>query len=142
MATLTGTKAKSGIQARAGVGPQAVHSEYSASATLSAGDVVQMIKIPKGARVISAQLRTNTLADQGAHLSVGDGVDADRYISASGGTTVAGTSINQSAGEGPGYEYTADDTMDITVVVVGGTATARAYYSLDVIYTQDDSTVL
>ena len=140
MGTLTGSKAGSGVQARSHVaGTVSVYAEYTASATVSAGDVVQMVKVPKGAMVTDMRLSTNTLADQGAHLQVGDGVDTDRYISASGGTVVAGTDINQASGLG--YEYTADDTIDIKVVVVGGTATAAAVYKLTVQYTMDESTI-
>lgn len=109
------------------------------STALIINDVIQIMKVPKGARVCEMVLTVTDL-DAGTNivLAVGDGVDDDRYISGStigqtGGTVRLGSGIitNTSA-----FTYTADDTIDVKVTTAGsavttGTITLSTWFSTD-----------
>lgn len=138
MATFKGSKATSGVQAKAlHAGPVEVMSQYTGSATLSAGDVIEMVKVPKGARVLSYTVSTE-MDDSSVStgiLNIGDGIDDDRYFS---GTVTDGTAVSTMLHGGFGYEYSAEDTVDITVDGVGNDAAASAVLKLSVRYVLDD----
>lgn len=133
MGTYTSNKAKSGIPARAvHAGVNTVVGVYSATAAITAASVIQMVKIPKGATVIAVR----TLGYAGAEsqgLSVGDGNSSARYnatTSASAATPILHNTV------GLGYTYTADDTIDVTVVDLTsatglGVLTLAADYVMD-----------
>lgn len=116
MATYTSDKAKAGVATRfLHEGVYVEDARYSSSATLSSGDVIQMVKVPAGSRVVGGNVSTS----EDVVISVGDGNDVDRYLaSASGGTT---TVALPAAHQSTGYEYSANDTVDI---VYGGGQTA------------------
>lgn len=86
-------------------------------------DVVQMIKVQSGERVLDVILSVDDLdSSTGIELGVGDGGDDDRYITAS---TIgqAGGLARMARHVGHGYAYTADDTIDIKVTTAAtGTA--------------------
>lgn len=137
MATLTASAAYSGIQPRAALGVNSVEGRISVT-SVTANDVLQMVKIPKGANILD--VKVSGAADSGGivgAVTVGDGNDADRYItttSASAAVPIIG--MNSAAG-GLGYEYSADDTIDITMASVSvgsGTATILV---CSVLYTMD-----
>ena len=99
---------------------------YTTTAAVAAADIIQMIPMAKNERAIGGQLIVET--DMDTHgtptitLSVGDGVDADRYIHAStigqtGGVVNWGQGIDTAAEAASyNYKYPAADTIDITVV--------------------------
>lgn len=133
MATYQGTGATNGAQ------PRAVHagvnshvSTYTFTATSSAGDVVQMVKIPDGARILDVKVK----ADNGnALISVGDGGDSGRFISTA---TVSASMASLNVPGGLGYQYDVSDgaipqsdTIDITVANSGA---ASATFTLVVTY--------
>src|SRR5262245_57820360 len=66
-----------------------VTSTFSLTAALTSGQVIQMIPVPKGARVYAptSVILSSTDLDTGATpaitLHVGDGNDTDRYITSS-----------------------------------------------------------
>lgn len=126
MATYKSDRAQTGVQARfIESGTVTEYAEYTGSATLSAGDVIQMVKVQAGARVTRIAYVGNVLdATTGTILvTVGDGLDVDRYdASVSLGTTVLFGL--DSAGLFTDYEYTADDTIDIKFADVGSSPTA------------------
>lgn len=96
---------------------------YSGSAAFSAGDVVQMVNVPAGARVVDLKYQTNVLSDSvSAAFTIGDGLDPNRYVSAAGLSTIGGNLDNRLTAFG--YEYTADDTVDVTIDAAGGDATS------------------
>lgn len=138
MATFTGPKAKSGVQAKAlHAGENVIYGTYSASATLSAGDVIQMVKVPDGARVtgitVSGNLDLSTVP--AAVINVGDGIDDDRYFS---GVLSEPSAVNTMFHGGHGYEYSAADTIDVTVDGIGGSANASSVLKMTVRYVLDD----
>lgn len=105
-------------------------------------DVVQMMKIPKGARVTEAILTAvdlDTNVAPAITLDVGDGVDPDRFIAASvigqtGGTVRLGQGIVTNT---PAFTYTADDTIDVLVKAAPATAVAVGTITLSVTFTTD-----
>lgn len=104
-------------------------------------DVIQMVKVPKGARVFELILTVTDLdTSTGIVIDVGDGDDPDRYID---GTTIGQTGGTVRLGSGivnnsPAYTYTADDTIDILIQVAAtGTAATTGTLTLAVGYTTD-----
>lgn len=134
MATFTSSQVGSGVSPRAvHVGLNTVVGKYSTSTALSAGDVIQMVKVPLGATV------TGVTASGGAYkqytFTVGDGNSTARYMAAtSGGPTAVVTTGTALAGHG--YTYTAEDTIDI-VTTVATSATGTGTATLIVQYTMD-----
>lgn len=135
MATKTADKAVAGIQPKGlSVGLVAVTSTYSLASSLSAGDVIQMIKVPKNGQLVYMSL---AFPDAGANIgtvNVGDGVDADRYGSAlaySSGMSQLPIDTNLAA-----YTYSVDDTIDITVLSVSA-ASVEGSFVMKAIFTMD-----
>lgn len=148
MGTFTGSRAKSGVSTRfLHEGAIIEYSEYTATATLSAGDVIEMVKVPKGARLADLVVMHNALmaasTGSAAILTVGDGVITNRYmdeISASTSGVQRGIQVNS----GVGYEYTADDTIDIKYTDAGtsAVATSAAVFRMIATYFVDGSSSL
>lgn len=124
MATKTASKAAVGVQPKGlSVGMVAVTSIYSLTSSNSAGDVIQMVKVPKGATPVYVSL---TGAGTGVgSVNVGDGVSAARYISNYlNSATSAAQIINTNYTP---YTYSVDDTIDITVSAVSVGTVAGAF---------------
>lgn len=133
MGTYTSNKTSSGIQPRAvHAGVNSVVGVYSASAAITAASVIQMVKIPKGAVILETRIHGYAGAvSQG--LSVGDGNTAARFNATSSASAASPVLRNTL---GLGYTYTADDTIDITVVDLTsasaiGTITMAVDYLMD-----------
>lgn len=148
-------------QAKGGIGHRRVTSLFTIgtdnSATLANSDVLQMVKIPAGAKILDMKLACTDL-DTGANtitLDIGDGDDVDRFFDGStlgqaGGGFAATTLVsnvdqsilgaNISAANffaNPCNKlFTVADTIDITILTVGTMATT-GYIQLDVEYTFD-----
>lgn len=111
----------------------------TAGAALVINDVIQMVKVPAGARIISTTLHTSDLDSNGTPLitlSVGDGSVTNRFINAStkgqtGGTEFIGTGLT--TGLAP-YTYTVDDTIDVLVAAAPATGATTYVITLDVIF--------
>lgn len=98
---------------------------FSVDTALALNDVIEMIPVYEGERVVDLILLSDDLDTNGTptiDLHVGDGVDPDRYIAASdvgqaGGRAPYGEGLASEAAEVAArrYVYTADDTIDITV---------------------------
>jgi len=128
--------AGSGISAKSlHAGVFAVLATFEAAVQLIINDVIQMVPVQKGIKVVGMRLVTDDL-DGGttAVLDVGDGSDTDRFID---GSTIgqAGGSVDFLSGlvgvtpaAALGYEYTADDTIDVLVQAAptsGGVGTLK-----------------
>ena len=134
MATKTASKAAAGIQPKGlSVGTVKVTSVYSLTSSNSAGDVIQMIKVPKGAKVFDL---TISGAGTGAgSVNVGDGVSAARYVS---GYLNSAASVQQAINTNyTPYTYSVDDTIDITVSAVSVGTVAGAFI-LTATFAMDD----
>lgn len=132
-----GTGATDGVFARVGLGITTIIKDYSVLAALVINDVIEMIKVPKGARIIDGWLSASDL-DTGTPaitLHVGDGGVTSRFITSSvagqAGTLTRFTNVG-----GFGYIYPANDTIDVLVAVapatgVAGTITVCVSYTID-----------
>lgn len=124
MATKTSPQVAAGVQPKGlRVGLVAVTGIYSMNTTsLSAGDVIQMVKVPANATPVYVAVSGGNGA---ITIDVGDGIDDDRYcadLSASTGMTLK--TINTVFVP---YTYSTDDTIDITVSAVSVTTTGGAF---------------
>ena len=144
--TLTTGAVATGVQPRADIGVHSVSSTYTIAAAFVVNDVIQMVKIPKGATINEVILNTTDLdTSTGVVLAVGDGNDVDRFIKDSaigqtGGTARLGAGIVDNAGNN--YTYTADDTIDVKVTTAAtGTAATTGTVGLTVIYTMQQTVV-
>ena len=114
MATLSSNRISAGTTPRAlRVGVVCDTATYSLAASLSTGDVLQMIRVPVNARVLDVYVKY--ASDGEGSFIVGDGVDADRYITdtnISAGAT--GQVLQRMNAIIAPYTYSTDDTIDIT----------------------------
>lgn len=127
MATVESTEVQSADPVQDRVGVIATSATVTLPATgagTAAGDIIQMVKVPNGARVLDVFLAADDLDTDGSPtitLSVGDGDDDDRYIVASTIGQASGVARLSSA-VGADKVYTAEDTIDVKVVAA---ATAK-----------------
>lgn len=83
MATLsaTGSAAQSSAPAKGKHGANVAYASYTTSASISAGDVLHMLKIPSGATVTDMAVSVvGPPAGTQIKVSVGDDADRDRYF--------------------------------------------------------------
>ena len=98
------------------------------------GDKVEMVNVPAGAQVVDIKVRASG-GTTALTVAVGDDVDPDRYIAATANTAAALVNLavnGNAAAPGLGFEYTADDTIDITFA--GATPTATHEYTMVATY--------
>jgi hypothetical protein len=139
MATLTATAAASNVPARYqhnGTITRVV--DYAIAASLSAGDVIQMVKIPKDACVFSVVVGladTPTTHTGVITANIGDGNDTSAYAAA---VVLSGSAVALSSTpvRGLARSYSAEDTIDIVVTAVSAAA-ASGSLRLVVQYTLD-----
>jgi len=115
----------SGISAKSlHAGVFAVLATFEAAVQLIINDVIQMVPVQKGIKVVGMRLVTDD-RDGGTTsvLDVGDGSDTDRFIDGSTIGQAGGSAdfLSGLVGATPaaalGYEYTEDDTIDVLVQV-------------------------
>jgi len=113
MATLTSPDCSAGVQPSGlRVGIVGKSAEYSINASLSLGDVIQMIKVPQNSQV--TYLMVKWLGRGVGSIIVGDGVSTNRYITETAASAgIAPLTINNTAFQP--YIYSTDDTIDVTV---------------------------
>jgi len=102
---------------------------YADDGTAVADDVIQMVPVPKGAQIIDILIGWTALS--GGTFDVGDGTTADRFFDGLTANDIGRVSMfggfngSAAAAEGVcegatkanlGYEYTAADTIDITLI--------------------------
>lgn len=133
MTVRTANEAQVTVQPRSlRVGLVTATSVYSpgAGASVSAGDVIQMIKVPQGATVIYTGISSNYFQ---AAITLGDGLSAGRYFAGSTSAAMALSPINTVYVP---YQYSTDDTIDITigstsVSSIAGSFNLIAVWSMD-----------
>lgn len=136
--TYTTTDVSDGVQPKGlRVGLIATSAVYSfAAVSYTAGDVIQMVKVPANAAVVSMLISSNT--GVAGSVIVGDGVNTARYNSgyALGASTAAGglNGVNYIP-----YLYSTDDTIDLTVSVSVTGSLGSGSVNLTVIYSMDVS---
>lgn len=98
--------------------PVTVYSEFTFPVAPVINDVVQMVRVPLGARVIDTALGSDDLDTNGSPtitLDVGDGGDVDRFIAASTIGQTGAAPVQSILKTGFGFVYTASDTIDVMV---------------------------
>lgn len=115
MATFTASAAQSNIPSLFNCnGATCRVIRYTHPVALSVGDVIQMVKMPKGATV--AALTFGCSASAGAiTLNVGDGNDTSAYAASS---VISGSVVTAMSVRGFGRSYSAEDTIDFVVTVL------------------------
>jgi hypothetical protein len=105
-------------------------SEFTNDAVVASGDTIQMVPIPKGAKVMMIQLGFNTVEEACTGCTVGYGGDvnafADPVLMTADNircypSNLAGT---PEAFGGFLHTFTADDTIDIMIPTADGSMTA------------------
>lgn len=115
-------------------GVYSVYGHYVLAGTaLVINDVIQMINVPAGARVLEVKLNTERL-DTGTSggVCVGDGTLTNRLLTVN--TTACRTgglfSMNVGGTTGAFFQYTVNDTIDILCVTAPETGVTTATVSL------------
>lgn len=133
--TFTSSGVATGVMAKSLIGLNAVTATYNVATAFVINDVVQMVKVPKGAKILEIILACGEL-DTGSNsltLSVGDGDEAARFIAASTVGQAGGVTRLAVAG-GLGYVYTANDTIDVKAAAAANALASAADLTLTVIY--------
>lgn len=104
-----------------------IYAELALTVAPVINDVYQMIKVPAGARIIDWVLGADDLDTNGSPtitLSLGDGSVVGRYVVASTIAQTGGVPINAQLKTGFGFQYTAEDTIDILAAAAPATFAA------------------
>lgn len=136
MATYTAPEAATNVQARANIDVVGRCVTYTPSVALALNDVINMIKIPKGATILDGQLSTADLDSNGTPtiaLSVGDSGSATRFLSSATTARSGGMTEFDQPG-GIAYTYAADDYIQVKVSTAPATWQSGAI-TLKVLYT-------
>ena len=143
MATVTSTRAGSTKPVKSGVhgNVHVVTSSYSITANPTANDYLQMVPVPKGAKIVDVILTSTDIDTNGTPtvaMTVGDqdGTPSDnRYITTS---TIgqAGGVARLNAQGGHLYTFAADGTIDVKFTTASATF-ASGTITMTVIYTTD-----
>lgn len=118
---------------------------FTFTTSASAGDVVQMVPVPKSAQIhdLTLAVTGGMAAGSNVAFTVGDGNSTTRYSTSqsAAAATGAGSGIflrmNNYAGNG--YSYSAEDTIDVTIGTVGSMS-AQMSIRLTVLYSMDQAT--
>ena len=130
----------SGVQPRAGLGLCAVSGTYTMLAAFLDEDVVNLVKVPKGATVLELILDVPALTDQAdATWDLGDADTTGRFISGgTAGQSSAGAIVRLTVVGSSQYAYTEDTLIQFQIKTVpGATAVTDGVIKLTVIYTMD-----
>ena len=140
MATFTATGAQTAVQPKGlRVGLVGVRSTYSIAATISVGDVFQMVKVPANATPIFVQFGC-TNGTPSYLMEVGDGISTARYRSIATysigiGMVLANANIATFL---PPYTYSQDDTIDIVLSTITASAfTSGGAFYMNAIFSMD-----
>lgn len=139
MATLTATAADSATPAKYKVNGDITRVvSYTVNPALSAGDVIQMLRVPNGACITGVSFSTDLFGGGNATITgVGDGNSANRYIGSVSTSNSLAALVTLTGPGGLGYSYSAEDTIDITIGTVTS-ASAVGKLILRVSYTLDN----
>jgi hypothetical protein len=133
MATFTATAAQAGVQAIHHItGTITRVIQYAFTASASAGDVVQMLRVPVGA-IVSRVAIANSASAGVITANIGDGNDTSAYGAS---VVLSGSAVLQTSMpyRGVGRSYSVEDTIDIVVAAIS-TPAAETKLTLVVDYT-------
>lgn len=144
MATLTATAAQATVSAKYLINGAITRTvSFNPGGTaLSAGDVIQMVKVPAGAIINDLALAISSSVQSYTITGCGDGNSATRYFASQslvlvqcvrlGGGTTAKV-------DGFGYSYSAEDTIDITMGTITSGTAANCDIVMSLTYTLDNA---
>lgn len=143
MATLTSSRVAEGISPRGlRVGMVTDVATYTVGSSLSTGDVIQMLKVPRGATPVYVAAKSTGGGSTGAgSVNVGDGVATGRYIT---GYVVSASAVLQPINSqtfAP-YTYSVDDTIDLLVSVSSQSAPNSGTLMLMAVFSMDASVAM
>lgn len=133
--TYTADRADSAVQPRTHIGLNHVSEVFTVDTALALNDVIEMVWVPEGAIIHDLVLSCEDL-DTGTAaitLSLGDGDDADRYITDSDIGQAGGMARLENQG-GHMHTYSAADTIDVTVSTGPDTGATDVDIRLSVFY--------
>jgi len=142
MADYTADKAASGVQPRGiHAGGNTVRARFAPTATASAGDVLQCVKVPHGAIIDDVTFVSGPSLAAAITIAIGDGGSTGRYLGSTSASTTVGV-IRASVGLGHQYSISADaypqsDTIDV-LLGTGQIVPATHAFDLIVSYHIDD----
>ena len=139
MATYTATMARNGNSAfTAGPAGQkyTAYSSYTITAAFALNDVIEMLRVPAGARIVGVTFKSSDLdTSTGIVLDVGDASDTDRLIDGATIGQAGGTSTALVSSTGQFYKYTTETVISVLVQVAAtGTAATSGTLELAVEY--------
>lgn len=139
MATLNTTTANGNQPRTAGSAgnTKTMYASYSLTAALALNDVIDMFKVPAGARITGVTLKTSDLDTGGSPaivLDVGDSGDTDRLIDGATVGQAGGTSSALVSSTGQFYQYTAETMISVLVQVAPATGATTGTVELSVTY--------
>lgn len=127
------TKVSSGVPVKAGTDIISVTGSYTVAVALVAGDVIELVKLPKGVTVQEVIFSSSAALGTTANITIGDTGNPARYISATAFTASALARLN--AHTGHGFVTTAETTISATAVTGFAGGTTGTVVTLTVIYT-------
>lgn len=139
MPTYRSPKVAPGVQPRhEPQGLLSVTGTYALAGALALNDIVEMVKLPRGAAVLDVVLTTDDLDTGGSPaivLAVGDYGDAARFIT--GATIGQAGGLARAGTKAVPYVYSDDAIVTVKVTTGPATGAATGNVSLTVIYTMD-----
>lgn len=140
MATFTANAAQAAVQPKGlRVGLIAVSAFYSIAAAPSAGDIIQMVKVPANATPVFLEFGC-TNATPSFLMGAGDGIAAARYRSMATYSIGDGMVLSQRNIATPAapYTYSAEDTIDIFIsTITASNATIGGQFILNTIFSMN-----
>lgn len=138
MATYTSDRVSTLITARDGIGVVHQICTYTVVTALATADILQLFKLPEGAIVLDLMVASGGTqgANNNSEFTVGDVLDADRYIVTANGLALrSGGGVDRlSAPTGVAYTNPADTTVDLTITVGGSGQTTGGYIRASILY--------
>ena len=106
-------------------------------AAQASGDIINLFKLPAGARVVRIACNASASHGASATIKIGDSADDDKYRAAATLTTVGYSIVNTAAAqvgaavEGADVPYTAETTIFATIGTAALPGSGRAIYTCE-----------
>jgi hypothetical protein len=118
-----------------------VYATVEIAEALEADDVFQMVTVPTGAVILDVILATDDMDTGGTGLLLnvgfgGAGANEAKFIADAPAHTAANNVTRLNQVDGLGYEFTAEDTIDVVVDTAPTTGATSGTISLVVLYTR------
>lgn len=125
MPTYRSNLVTAGAPAKTGIETVQQIATLTVGTALIAADVLEMVPVPKGARITNIQVLASGSLGSTLTASIGDGAATARFAAAAalgqGGASY--TTLGVASGASLGFQYTVNDTIDIVVATAAGGTT-------------------